>query len=242
MIEILYTDESASTNTLATKIDRSTPFIIAAHTQTSGRGQRGNYWESEPHKNLTFSLVVSPENITMAEQFYISKCISNAIIKSLSLYDIEAKVKWPNDIYVGDKKICGILIENNVSGSFRIIKSIIGVGINVNQEIFLSDAPNPISMKIITGKEIDLHTLLSSLAELFETELKNITDDNFDNTDGFYIENLYRFGVYAKYKDETGAFYGKIIAVEPTGELIIEKEDSSSHSYLFKEVEYIINR
>ena len=121
--------------------------VVSTYNQTAGRGQRGNSWESEPHKNLTFSVLLKPQHIIAREQFYISEIVSVAIVNTLRKYIIDQPIaiKWPNDIYVNDDKICGILIENTLSG-YSISQSIAGIGININQQTFLSNAPNPISL------------------------------------------------------------------------------------------------
>ena len=124
--------------------------VVSALEQTKGRGQRGNRWSSQPGENLTFSLVVKDFRIKANEQSAISQATALSLVDLLSRHEIKARIKWPNDIYAGDEKICGILIENSLKGS-EIDWSIIGIGLNVNQTAFPEDLPNPTSMKLCTG-------------------------------------------------------------------------------------------
>lgn len=145
--------------------------VILARCQESGRGQRGNSWESEPGKNLTFTFRYRPEGIAPREQFAISEAVSLSIVEMLKGYGIEAKVKWPNDIYMGDSKICGILIDHAVSGSGRIDNTVVSAGVNVNQREFRSDAPNPVSMWQIKQQEADLDEVMTRIEEALAAKL-----------------------------------------------------------------------
>ena len=146
--------------------------VIAAREQTAGRGQRGNTWLSAPGMNLTFSIVLKHGNeglvdITPDKQFVINDIISKTIVEFLSRHGIDARIKLPNDIYVADRKICGILIEHSVLGS-SLVHSIIGIGLNVNQTIFDESLPNPTSMLLEKGKGLDdLQSLLEELLDIF---------------------------------------------------------------------------
>ncbi len=143
--------------------------IVVAHDQTAGRGQRGNHWEAEPGRNLTFSLFLRPGRIAPAAQFLISEIVSLAVVKALRRHLAETAsetvtVKWPNDIYIGDRKIAGILIEHAISG-MSISHTVAGIGLNVNQTRFVSDAPNPVSMAMIAGTEFDLPAIMHEIAD-----------------------------------------------------------------------------
>ncbi|MEG1635370.1 MAG: biotin--[acetyl-CoA-carboxylase] ligase [Rikenellaceae bacterium] len=239
MINIIYNDSVSSTNDLAAACNEPWSVFIAEQ-QTKGRGQRGNTWESEPKKNLTFSITLMPEFLTASQQFYLSKIVSLAVVYTLEDIDINAKIKWPNDIYVDDKKICGILIENSITTQGTILKCIAGVGINVNQTEFKSSAPNPISIINILGEEQNRNTLLNDFA-LHLLKLYNfLAVEERALIDTEYINYLYRHNETHTYKDKSGVFSGKIIAVHPQGELIVEKDSSTRESYLFKEIEFII--
>lgn len=134
--------------------------VLAVHEQSAGRGQRGNSWESEPGKNLTFSLMMRPCGLRAADAYYLSMTVSVGIVKALRrILGLEVLLKWPNDIYVNDKKLAGILIENSFMDSY-VNQSVVGIGINVNQTDFMSDAPNPVSMAQLSGREYDLDSIL----------------------------------------------------------------------------------
>lgn len=125
--------------------------VWAAEFQTAGRGQRGNTWESAVGENLTFSILLKPTNFLSTRQFELSQVVALGVVDYLATHGIEAKIKWPNDIYVGDRKICGILIENVLSGDTLSV-CIAGIGVNLNQTVFRSDAPNPTSLLIELGR------------------------------------------------------------------------------------------
>lgn len=162
-VPLIHINETNSTNNYLQslcseqKVEELT--VVVADFQTSGRGQRGNSWESAPGKNLLFSTVIFPEFLEARRQFLISQIISLAIKEELDTYTTDISIKWPNDIYWKEKKICGMLIENDLMGR-NISQSIAGIGININQEIFHSSAPNPVSLLQITEEEHDLFEIL----------------------------------------------------------------------------------
>lgn len=159
-------DSCASTNA---EISRDAPHgtALMALTQTAGRGQRGNTWEAEPHRNITLSLMLRPEALPAARQFEISEAVALGVADLLDELGIEGvAVKWPNDVYVADRKIAGILIENAIGPGAMISRSIAGIGLNVNQTEFRSPAPNPVSVKQLTGREYDLRTLAERMVAL----------------------------------------------------------------------------
>lgn len=177
-------EECASTNSA---IERTAPhgFALMARRQTAGRGQRGNSWEAAPGLNITLSLMLRPHELPAARQFEVSEAVALGITDLLLEQGLtEVKVKWPNDIYVGDRKICGILIENSLSGNL-IGHSIAGIGLNVNQTEFLSDAPNPVSLKQLTGKDYALEPLAERMCTLI---LNRLGRDNHAD----YKERLWR--------------------------------------------------
>ena len=145
--------------------------VIRAYEQSSGKGQETNQWESEKGKNLTISVVLYPFFIEPARQFLINIFISLSVMDLVSelLPGKNVKIKWPNDIYVDKKKVAGILINNTIKGN-SFDYSVIGIGININQEVFKSDASNPVSVKNILGKKIGRELLLARLLGVFEKE------------------------------------------------------------------------
>lgn len=152
---------------------------VTAEFQTSGKGQRGNTWEAEKGKNLLFSFVLYPTFLEARRQFILSQMVSLAIKEELSRWSDDITIKWPNDIYWKDKKICGILIENEIAGH-HIERSIAGIGININQETFHSDAPNPVSLKQITGREHDRHEILAHILRRVEIYYKGLQLEDFN--------------------------------------------------------------
>lgn len=217
---------------------------LMAEYQTSGKGQRGNSWESEYGKNLTFSTVFYPQTIAPASQFILSMAVASAICTALAHY-VHAdclQIKWPNDIYWKDKKIAGILIENDLTGS-QISQSIIGIGININQEEFHSSAPNPVSLRQITQKETDrmevLNCVLEHIIDLY-SRIENRETDIITKIQECYLKAQYRKEGYHPYCDAKGEFTAKLIRVEPDGHLILKDKNGSLRKYAFKEVKYIL--
>ena len=162
--EIVHITETDSTNQWVKSHRGDHPFCVMADYQTAGRGCGTNRWESERGKNLLFSLLLHPKQIPASKQFHISMAISLSIIEALGQHVADLSIKWPNDIYWRNGKIAGILIENTLKGN--IIKdSIIGVGLNVNQRHFISDAPNPVSMRQILGHDVCVHVSHSVVSD-----------------------------------------------------------------------------
>lgn len=240
--QIVYKSATESTNTLANQtigsID-SEGIVFIADYQAKGRGQRGNSWESEPEKNLTISVLVYPNFLEIFDNYYLSKVVANSIVGALAAFEIRANIKWPNDIYVNNEKIAGVLIENGLLGS-TISHSIWGIGINVNQYHFMSDAPNPTSMRIQKGFDLDrnmvLHSLLYELNKWYEL-LKN---SRFEEIDQFYFEALYRKEGMHVFEANNVRFRASIESVQHSGELVLREENGSCRIYAFKEVSFII--
>ncbi len=238
-VRIDYFEEISSTNDCAAESKYGHKSIVWAEMQTHGRGQRGNSWNSRAGENLTFSLVLHPENLPAELQFYISKIISVALVDALAEFGLSAEVKWPNDLYVGDRKIAGILIENDLQRA-RIVRSVIGIGLNVNQLEFDLALPNPTSIARERGKTIDrIATLEAVLGRIFHWE-EQLRAGNWEAIDEKYQAHLYRrTGEYAFQEPGNEAFTAAIATVRPSGELVLRKSDGTEKSYLFKEVEFI---
>ena len=235
--KIIHIDETDSTNRWLK--DFTPPlsageYVAVADYQTAGKGCGSNSWESERGKNLTFSMLIHPEGIAANEQFRITEVVSVALCETLESYIYnKVEIKWPNDIYVGDRKICGILIENRLQGP-AIKDSIIGIGLNVNQRMFLSDAPNPVSLYQLTGQETDLDALLNGFLAAFErmSVSPTISQD--------YRTRLYRKGIAALYEDASGRFRATLTDVLPDGRLLLTDETGHERSYAFKEIKFLI--
>ena len=218
--------------------------MVIADTQTAGRGQRGNSWESEPGRNLTFTLLHRPEGIAPREQFAISEATALAIADFLEETGIRAKVKWPNDIYADDGKIAGILIEHSLTGS-AITDSRIGVGLNVNQREFRSDAPNPVSMANLLGADTDISRVAARVGAHLEARLSlAATPEGREEMHREFKRRLWR-GDGAEHpfrrRDTGGIFPGVITDVSPEGPIsILDTASGSTSIFMFKEVEFLL--
>lgn len=235
-------DSTQSTNSYLDAMDRDTPqpegCVVTARAQLAGRGQRGNSWEAAPGENLTFSYLLRPAGIAPQEQFVLSQAVSLAVVDVLSQYAEGFSVKWPNDIYYHDSKIAGILIEHTLSEG-KIGRTIVGIGLNVNQLSFLSDAPNPISLREITGMQYDLDELLQRLLEATSRRYAMCLMSR-DELQSDYMSVLYRReGVYW-YRDKEGLFEASIERVCPDGMLLLRDVGGAERRYAFKEVAFIL--
>ena len=217
--------------------------IVVTADQTAGRGQRGNHWESEPGRNLTFSVFLHPVAIAPAQQFLISEIVSLAVASALrhNLPEAIAKnvaVKWPNDIYVGNSKIAGILIEHTISGA-AIGHTVVGIGLNVNQERFISNAPNPVSMKMLSGQSHNLDTFMHEIASDI---VRQVDAPRPDATHTAYLESLWRNdGCMHQFATPDGTvFHASIVNVAPSGMLCLSTPDGTNLEFAFKEVAFIL--
>jgi BirA family biotin operon repressor/biotin-[acetyl-CoA-carboxylase] ligase len=210
--------------------------IVVADSQTLGRGQIGSKWESEPLKNLTVSVLKKLDSGQFKNPFLLNICVSLAVFNTLKTLNIPAlKVKWPNDIMSGHFKICGILIENIFSGT-RLLSSVIGIGINVNQEKF-SDLPNVSSLKLLTGKSYDLDGLLLRLQVELKKSFIAIEEKGTDVIKGQYESVLFRKDKPSTFKDANGQmFMGFIRGVSDQGKLQVALEDHFLQEYNMKEI------
>ena len=213
--------------------------VVITDYQTAGRGQKGNSWESERGKNLTFSILLHPNHIPPGKQLILSQLISIAIVGVLKEYDRHFTIKWPNDIYWKEKKIAGMLIEVDLTGS-SLSNAIIGIGININQRHFKSDAPNPVSLTQITGKEHNLSELLEKILDSIVDAYNKYSPDNEEEIRQKYMALLFRNkGVYPYLYGEE-IFNASIEGIEPNGQLILKKENGSIHTFAFKEISFVI--
>ena len=240
-------DSIGSTNTYLRELNGGDPAfdyeVAVASFQTAGRGQKGNTWESEAGKNLLFSILAHPSGIKVREQFYISEAIALAVSDSVMSfmgpeYADGVSVKWSNDVYWKDFKMAGILIENTLQGD-RILDTVVGVGLDVNQEVFVSDAPNPISLKNITGRDYDIDALLNVIVERFINYME-LPDDKRQEVDKLYRNRLYRREGYHEFRDENGIFEACIEGIRPDGCLMLQTRSSEHRVYEFKQVQFIL--
>ena len=245
MFRMIELDEVDSTNNFLRHLDtpdNQSMTLVTAEFQSAGRGAATNSWESEKGKNLLFSLRVWLSNLPARRMFAVSEVAALAVRDALNAFAPGFRIKWPNDIYFEDSKVAGILIENDLQGS-QIRSSTIGIGININQRRFLSDAPNPRSLADIVGYDVERRNVLEQFMERFTHYLQQVEDGKDDALDGLhehYKEGLYRRNEEHKYSDEMGVFCAKLIDVEQSGHLILLDKEGNRRRYEFKEVKYII--
>lgn len=232
--------ETASTNTYVKRHAADLPdlTVVYAVSQTAGRGQRGNSWESEPGKNLTFSFLLKRPRVEVTEQFALSEAVALAMLDTLDTLTPDISVKWPNDIYHRDSKLAGILIENSLQGR-DIDFMVAGIGLNVNQQRFVSDAPNPVSLVNITGREHDLLPLLRRLGDALVERCREAERDR-PSLHAAYLKRLYRRDgrQHAFSLPDGTPVSAAIVDVEPEGNLVLLHNDGSRRAYAFKEIIY----
>ena len=210
--------------------------LIVADNQTNGRGQGGNTWESEPGCNLTFTMVLYPTFIKGAAQFLLSKMISLAVCDFVSKYAAPVSVKWPNDVYVGEKKIAGILIENFIEGAY-LTKTIAGIGVNINQKQFTGNAPNPVSLEQLTGKTYSVNDCLCDLMECIAKRYSMLRQQaGLLNDD--YLRNLYRLGKLHSYSADGQVFEARITGVNKYGMLEMITSENQKKTFGFGDVAF----
>ena len=226
----MYIKTTHSTSTLLKQLaaEGNPPDFIYAGFQTAGRGQTGNSWESEEGKNLLCSILLPPDK----NLYFLNIAVGVALVRVIG----EAfTIKWPNDIYYGDKKIAGILIENAIIGN-EIKYSIAGIGLNVNQTEFHSDAPNPISLKQIYGTEFAIDQLMNQVLEAVHKVLNEPEEDVW----AYYKSHLYRREGFWPFEDQNGTFEARIEDVLPTGEIVLRDQQGKERKYHFKQIRYIV--
>lgn len=240
---ILVLNETGSTNNYAMQLinegGAKNGSMVLSYYQKKGRGQRGNEWESTPGMNMLASVILFPDFLSPAGQFYISKAVSIAIAEWLKPQTDDVLIKWPNDIYIGNKKIAGILIETSVMGS-KLHSAVAGIGLNLNQTKFSEYIPNPVSLKTVTGKDYDLKQAAYEIRELFMLWYKSLEKGEFNKIDKYYHGNLFRINEWAFYKKNDKIFEARILGTGGSGHLILEDRNGEKTYHMFKEIQFII--
>ena len=213
--------------------------VILAKNQISGRGQSGNSWDVESGENVTLSIILNQVPIKSEEQFFISQWISISIIDLLKNYDVDAEIKWPNDILVSNnkQKIAGILIENSLRG-VKISNSIIGLGLNVNQSGYHKDI-NATSLLLEKNVSFDLDDVFDKLVAILNSNFIFLSTQK-EKLRELYFSQLLGFDEYLNYKDSIEEFSAKIDSILPDGRLVLIDEKNRKRTYLFKEVSLIL--
>ena len=237
--KIEHIQEVSSTNTYLKELTKQTQLdegtVILADFQTSGKGRGSSRWVSDRSENLTFSVLLKPD-IKAFCHFSLVEFVSLSIVDMLKLYGIHSKIKWPNDIYIEDRKIAGILIENVLVES-TIHSSIVGIGLNINQEIFPDDIPNPVSMRLILKKPVTRDEVFTKLLEQFRNRYDQLKLGNFDLLHNEYCNYTYCLGQKIRYNKSGKLLKGKLLKISKNGELFIEDIKGELTGYLFDEIQ-----
>jgi BirA family transcriptional regulator, biotin operon repressor / biotin---[acetyl-CoA-carboxylase] ligase len=241
--KIIHLTETESTNTYAmdvvAKTNPSEGICILADYQTGGKGQIGRYWHSEACKNILVSYIFYPISLQVQDQFYLNIISGLAVRDVVATYVSSVKIKWPNDIYIEDRKIAGILVQNTLRET-SIKSTIIGIGLNVNQTIFPIDIPNPTSLSLLTDKVFDIQEILSLLSSRLEFYYLNLKSGQHPLLMATYLTHLYRKDEWAIFKDDHDhIFKGKITGIEAQGRLKIELEDGRLQVFGFREISFV---
>lgn len=219
--------------------DNGKASVVLTEYQSAGRGAGTNSWESEHGSNILLSIKVFPKSLPAGRMFALSETASIALWRTLSEYTDGISIKWPNDIYLHDGKMAGMLIENDLLGS-NVRKAIIGIGLNVNQTIFKSDAPNPVSLAQALGREIERNEVLDRFLAEFAMLYDMMEQGMYDALHKEYMQRLYRRNGSHKYADAEGTFMARIFDIENTGHLILETDGKERRRYDFKEVRFVL--
>jgi BirA family transcriptional regulator, biotin operon repressor / biotin---[acetyl-CoA-carboxylase] ligase len=241
--QLVFLSQCDSTNRLAQELvnkNKATEgCVVITDCQTQGRGQRGNTWEAQPHQNITLSVVLQPGFLAPARQFYLHICTSLAVLDLVRTFlphqAEDVKVKWPNDLYYGNKKLGGILIENTLRGQF-IQHSIVGIGLNVNQVSFAHD--KAISFQMITGETYPLEQVAERLLEKLEARYLELRQGKQDSLKVSYLQHLYRYQEEHSFLVDGQAQAGRILGVDALGRLSLQLGDQIRYFDL-KEISFL---
>lgn len=213
--------------------------LLTTDYQTAGRGQRGNHWESARGENLLLGIAVRPTFLLPQQQFLLSEVTALAAQHALSEVVTGVTLKWPNDLYYKDNKLGGMLLEHQLQGA-KIVRTIIGLGINVNQTIFLSDAPNPISLQQIAGQRLSRTALLERFFAHFQKQYERLEQGETEAIHNDYLSVLYRREGFHPYADAKGTFQARLQGVAPDGTLTLIDSEGNERHYQFKEVRFLL--
>ena len=237
---IHYIEHTTSTNDEARDAKYSHMDVIWSDSQSSGRGQRGHSWHSAVGENLTFSVVLHPQFLPIVEQFLISEVVSLALIDTMAEYSIECRTKWTNDLYAGDAKLAGVLIEHSLAGD-TLARTIVGIGLNVNQITFPDDLPNPVSMTQLRGGAFNRLQVLECFVRNLERWYSQLERGDKNIIESRYRESMYHLDEEHTYAYASGErFRASIRGVRSSGELRLEHHDGTIREYAFKEVEFVL--
>lgn len=229
-----------STNDLARSAHYRHGDVLCAERQTDGRGQRGHTWSSAEGENLLFTAVVEAPFLPVNRQFLLSEAVALSLTDLFASLGVEARIKWTNDIYAGDRKAVGILIEHVLAGD-RLQRSIVGIGINVNQRRFDPSLPNPTSLALETGRTFDREAVLEAWCAAFGRRFAQLEAGRTAELEADYRTRMYRLGGTQRFRlPDGGEFEGVIRGVRPDGALRVEGPDGRIGEYLFRQIEFVV--
>jgi BirA family biotin operon repressor/biotin-[acetyl-CoA-carboxylase] ligase len=233
-------EEVDSTNTylsnLAAHQKLADGTVVIARYQSAGKGQRGNVWLVDKNKNLTFSILYYPNSVNINKQFLLTQAISLGVYDYLITKCKNTRIKWPNDLYVGNKKIGGLLIENSIKGE-SIVQVVIGVGLNINQEIFDLPYTKATSLRLEKEEHYDLEIEFTTLLTCIEKRYLQWKNGQYISLNEQYLNVLYLYQSWHIYQLPDSSFLdGKIIGINEIGELLIEDLDTQVRKFGLKEI------
>lgn len=229
--------ETDSTNEEVKRRGAVAGLCVIADYQSSGRGQQNASWESERDKNLLFSVALRPQEVAVSRQFRLSQAMAVAVCDGLSDYAEDIRIKWPNDIYWKERKLSGTIIETSWHGNM-VERAVIGVGINVNQRVFRSNAPNPVSLCMITGCELDCEEILHKVLTNFSDNLMLLAEDEAELACRYNDRLIWRNGLH-RYRDAGGTFEAEFVDIRADGRLLLRDTNEQIREYYFKEVKHV---
>ncbi len=234
--------QTASTNDEARDPKYRHGDVIWAERQTAGRGQRGHTWSSPEGENLTFTLVMEPHFLAAGEQFALNEAVALALTDTFGDLGIPTRIKWTNDIYAGDRKMVGILIENNCSNG-RLRRTRAGIGINVNQTSFDASLPNPVSMAQLAGRTFDRLEVLERFLARWAERYGQLARGERETLRKTYRNRMYRLEERHPFRRPDGTLFdASIQGVRPSGALLLRHSDGTQGEYLFREVEFVLKK
>lgn len=242
MFHIKHFNEVGSTNSTSWEMIKSQEAaegtVILSGFQHQGKGQQGNSWHSEKDKNLLVSVILQPDFLDVEKHFYLSMVVSLAVHHTLSGMQMPAMIKWPNDLLVHEHKIGGLLIENALERNV-ITHSVVGIGMNVNQQQFPPELSSATSISNELGREVDLSQILDELLENMARYYQKLKLQLFPELDRLYRDALFGYHEWHLYRDKQGDFKGSVVDIKPDGQLGIVNESGEKRYYYFKEVEWL---
>lgn len=238
---IYHIEETTSTNDDARGEKYRHGDVVWAERQSAGRGQRGHAWTSPEGENLTFTLVLEPHFLPVGKQFLLCEAVALALTDTFAPFGIDTRIKWTNDIYADGKKLVGILIEHNYSGG-TLARTLVGIGINVNQTAFDPALPNPVSMAQAASRTFDRSAVLDAFLARCAVRYAQIGQDE-ETLQRDYRDRMYLLGERHPYRLPDGTlFEAAIEGVRPSGELLLRHTDGTTREYLFREVEFVLKK